>query len=51
MLKRPTKRITIVIDETIDKALRRIQANLILKDGKNHSFSQVLNDVLKKGLV
>lgn len=51
MSKKDTKRITIVIDETIDKALRRIQANLILKDGLNHSFSKVLNDTLKKGLV
>lgn len=45
-----SKRVTIVIDEKIDKALRRMQANLILKDGNSHSYSQVLNDVLKKGL-
>lgn len=45
-----SKRVTIVIDETIDKQLRRIQANLILKDGNNHSYSRVLNDTLKKGL-
>lgn len=50
MSKKDTKRITIVIDTTIDKALRRIQANLILKDGESHSFSQVLNNTLKKGL-
>ncbi len=45
-----SKRVTIVIDKENDKALRRIQANLILKDGESHSFSQVLNDTLKKGL-
>jgi len=45
-----SKRITIVIDEKIDKQLRRIQANLILDDGESHSFSQVLNDTLKKAL-
>ena len=45
-----SKRVTIVIDKEIDKALRRIQANLILKDGECHSFSAVLNDTLRKGL-
>jgi len=45
-----SKRVTIVIDKENDRALRRIQANLILKDGESHSFSQVLNDTLKKGL-
>lgn len=50
MSKKDTKRITIVIDASIDKALRKIQATLILKDGLNHSFSGILNDTLKKGL-
>lgn len=45
-----SKRITIVIDSKIDQQLRRIQANLILKDGQSHSFSAVLNDTLRKGL-
>ena len=44
------KRITIVINENLEKKLRIIQANLILKDGKSHSFSQVLNDTLAKVL-
>jgi len=44
------KRITIVIDEKLEKQLRIMQANLILKDGQSHSFSQVLNDTLKKVL-
>lgn len=45
-----SKRVTVVIDETIDKELRVRQVKLILADNKSHSFSQVLNDVLRKGL-
>ena len=45
-----SKRVTIVIDEKIDKQLRVIQCNLIIDDGKSHSYSQVLNDTLKKVL-
>ena len=45
-----SKRVTIVIDTEIDKTIRRKQANLILDDGESHSYSQVLNDILRKGL-
>lgn len=44
------KRVTITIDDKIDKTLRRMQANLILLDGESHSYSQVLNDTLRQGL-
>ena len=45
-----SKRVTIVIDEKIDKELRLIQVKLIIADNQSHSFSQVLNDTLRKGL-
>ncbi len=45
-----SKRVTITIDEKIDTTLRRIQVELMLADKKSHSYSQVLNDTLKKGL-
>lgn len=44
------KRITIVLNEKIEKQVRRLQAHLILEDNESHSFSQVINDVLRKGL-
>ena len=45
-----SKRVTIVIDEEIDTKLRTLQCQLMIKDKKSYSFSQVLNDTLKKVL-
>ena len=44
------KRITIMIDEDIDKKLRLIQAKQITKTSSSVSFSQVLNESLRKKL-
>ena len=45
-----SKRVTIMIDETIDKKLRYKQAKLIEKNEGSVSFSRVLNDTLRKCL-
>ena len=43
-------RVTIMLDDDLDKKLRLLQAKLITSDQSNHSFSAVLNDVLRKSL-
>jgi hypothetical protein len=45
-----TKRKTIMIDEDNDKEIRQIQAKLIEKTTSVISYSNVLNEVLRKGL-
>ena len=44
------KRLTIVIDEDIDKKLRLCQAKIIQQKQKSCSYSRVINDVLRKVL-
>ena len=44
------KRITIMIDDVIDKKLRLIQAKQIAKTSSSVSFSQVLNETLRRQL-
>lgn len=44
------QRITLMLDTESIKSLRRIQATLIQKTGKSVSFSDVINDVVEKGL-
>lgn len=43
-------RATIVLDDDLNQVLREKQAALIKKTSKNQSFSQVVNDVIRKGL-
>jgi hypothetical protein len=45
-----SKRITIVLDNDLDKKLRINQANEIAKLEKSVSFSSAINDALRKGL-
>ena len=45
-----SKRVTIVIDESIDKKLRLRQAKIIQQNQSSCSFSRVVNDTLRKGL-
>jgi hypothetical protein len=45
-----SKRITIMIDEDIDKKLRLIQAKQITKTSSSVSFSQVINEAIRKQL-
>jgi len=42
------KRVTIMIDEDIDKKLRLIQAKQISKSSSSVSYSHVLNETLRK---
>ena len=44
------KRITIMIDDDLDKKLRLIQAKEITKTSSSISYSQVVNEMLRKQL-
>jgi len=44
------KRITIMLDDDLHTKLRKIQADKLKTATGNVSFSQVLNEALKKGL-
>ena len=41
------KRVTIMIDDDLDKKLRQIQARMIQKENKSVSYSHVINTMLK----
>ncbi len=43
-------RVTIMLDDDLDKKLRLRQAKMIQSDQNTHSFSSVLNDVIRKTL-
>ena len=45
-----SKRVTIMIDDDLDKKLRLRQAKLIQTEQSSYSYSKVLNDVLRKSL-
>ncbi len=45
-----SKRITVVLDDDIDKKLRLRQAKMIQQNQSSYSYSKVLNDVLRKSL-
>ena len=45
-----TKRVTIMIDEDLDKKLRLRQAKMIQQEQSSYSYSRVLNDILRKSL-
>jgi len=45
-----SKRITVLIDDDLDKKLRLLQAKEITKSVKSVSFSRILNNVLRKSL-
>ena len=45
-----SKRITIMIDEDLDKKLRMLQAKEITKTAKSVSFSQIINDTIRKSV-
>ncbi len=44
------RRVTIMLDENLEKKLRKIQAKLIKNSKKSMSFSKVVNDILRIGL-
>lgn len=44
------KRVTIMVDDELDKKLRQMQAKLIQKENKSISYSYVINLMLKDSL-
>ena len=44
------KRVTIMIDDELDKKLRQMQAKLIQKENKSISYSHVINVMLKNSM-
>ncbi len=44
------KRITILLDNDIDKKLRSLQGQEIIKTQKSVSYSYILNKILRKSL-
>ena len=45
-----TRRVTLLIDEETYKKLRQIQSKQILKTNSSVSYSQIINEILKKSL-
>jgi len=45
-----SKRVTITIDDDIDKKLRQRQAKMIQQKHTSYSFSKTLNELLRKAL-
>ncbi len=45
-----SKRVTIMIDDDLDKKLRNRQAKLIQQEQSSYSYSKVLNEILHKSL-
>jgi len=44
------KRVTIMIDDDLDKKLRMRQAKMIQQNQTSHSFSKTINEILRKVL-
>ncbi len=45
-----SKRITIMIDDDLDKKLRLLQVKQILQHQTSYSYSKVTNETLREGL-
>ena len=45
-----SKRVTVMIDEMLDKKIRLRQAKLIRQEQSSYSYSKVLNEMLQKAL-
>ena len=45
-----SKRVTIMIDDDLDRKLRLRQAKMIAQEQKSFSYSKTLNQVIRKGL-
>lgn len=45
-----SKRVTIMINEDLDKKLRLLQAKKIQQEQTSYSYSRVINDILRKSL-
>ena len=45
-----TKRITIILDDDLDKKLRLLQAKTIAAKKISYSYSKIVNETLRKGV-
>ena len=45
-----SKRVTIMIDDDLDKKLRTRQAKMIQQEQSSYSYSKILNETLRKVL-
>ena len=45
-----SKRITIMIDNELDKKIRTFQAKKMQKENTAYSYSKAINDILKKAI-
>ena len=44
------RRVTIMIDDSLDKKIRQIQTKIIEKENSTYSYSKAVNDLLRKAL-
>lgn len=44
------KRVTIMIDDELDKKIRIHQAKKMQKENTTYSYSKAINEILKKGI-
>ena len=49
-IKLLSKRVTVMIEDELDKKIRAYQAKKIQKDNTSYSYSKAVNDILKKGI-
>ncbi|MCV0429977.1 hypothetical protein [Nitrosopumilus sp.] len=45
-----SRRVTIMIEDDIDKKIRAYQAKKIQKENSAHSYSKVVNELLRKAI-
>jgi len=45
-----SKRVSIVIDDDLDKKIRAHQAKIIKKQNSPHSFSKTVNDLIRQAI-
>ncbi len=45
-----SKRVTIVIDDELDKKLRQLQAKRIQKENRSISYSAIINETIRKSI-
>ena len=43
-------RISIMLDDDLQKKLRELQAKMIIRSQESISFSQVVNEIIRRGL-
>ena len=44
------RRVTIMIEDSLDKKIRQFQAKIIQKENSTYSYSKAVNDLLRKTL-